>query len=100
MLLCSPVILRISKPVAITSPACPKRICWRLPARALAARSQKEILKDKGTFSAAGVATGFETMNDRVNITIGKRDEWGEPRSFGIAPIDPRQHGYIIGKTG
>jgi Type IV secretion-system coupling protein DNA-binding domain len=48
----------------------------------------------------AGVATGFGAMNDPANITIGERDEWGDPQSFGIGPVDQRQHVYIIGKTG
>jgi energy-coupling factor transporter ATP-binding protein EcfA2 len=39
-------------------------------------------------------------MNDEANITIGERDEWGEPQPFGIASVDQRQHVYIIGKTG
>ena len=48
----------------------------------------------------AGVATGFETMNDQHDIIIGKREGWGDPQPFGISAPDQRQHLYIIGKTG
>jgi hypothetical protein len=39
-------------------------------------------------------------MNDEPVILIGEREGWGDPRPFGIAPADERQHIYIIGKTG
>ena len=42
---------------------------------------------------------GAGTMNDQP-ITIGERHGWGDPRPFGIAAVDERQHIYIIGKTG
>lgn len=48
----------------------------------------------------AGVAPGFEIMNDRPEVTIGERHDWGTSRSFGISATDQRQHMYIIGKTG
>lgn len=53
-----------------------------------------------GDFSVAGVATGFETMNDQPYIVIGDRDGWGQQEPFGISASDQRQHMYIIGKTG
>src|SRR5262249_31053366 len=53
-----------------------------------------------GASLAAGVATGFGTMNDHSSIIIGTREGWGEPQLFGISPNDERQHIYIIGKTG
>jgi hypothetical protein len=46
------------------------------------------------------VAAGFGTMNVEPNITIGEREEWGDPEPFGISPVDQRQHIYVIGKTG
>src|SRR5579862_6515644 len=99
---CAPVAhwVRIPKPVAIISPACSKRICWRLPARALAAGPLTSVLKEKGTFSVAGVATDLAIMNDQPDIIIGERHGWGEAQSFGISTLDQRQHVYIIGKTG
>lgn len=45
------------------------------------------------------MAAGFGTMNDD-EITIGKREGWGDPQPFGILIADQRQHIYIIGKTG
>jgi hypothetical protein len=39
-------------------------------------------------------------MNDEPHIIIGEREGWGDPRPFGIAAADARQHIYIIGKTG
>ena len=39
-------------------------------------------------------------MNDDAFITIGERQEWGEPQPFGISAPDRRQHLYVIGKTG
>lgn len=48
----------------------------------------------------AGVATGLGTMNTDDLIIIGERHGWGEPRPFGIGPVDARQHMYVIGKTG
>jgi energy-coupling factor transporter ATP-binding protein EcfA2 len=49
----------------------------------------------------AGVAAGSGTVSDNTpHITIGERHGWGDPRPFGIAPIDERHHVYIIGKTG
>ena len=47
-----------------------------------------------------GVATGSETMNNDHYITVGERQEWGEPSVFGISAADLRQHLYVIGKTG
>jgi energy-coupling factor transporter ATP-binding protein EcfA2 len=91
--------LRISKPAAITSQACPKHICRRSHARTLA-ESPRADLNTTGIFSVAGVAAGFGTMNDQPNITIGLRQEWGDPQPFGISPVDQRQHVYVIGKTG
>jgi hypothetical protein len=61
---------------------------------------RKEVLNDKGNFTAAGVAIGFGTMNHEPHITIGERQDWGDPRPFGISTTDQRQHIYIIGKTG
>jgi hypothetical protein len=48
----------------------------------------------------AGVAAGLGIMNDQPHITIGERNGWGEPQSFGISAVDQRQHVYVIGKTG
>ena len=48
----------------------------------------------------AGVATGFDTMNEHRQIIIGERHGWGDSVAFGISPTDHRQHLYIIGKTG
>lgn len=62
--------------------------------------SRKEVLHTRGTLIVAGVAAGFETMNDEPNIMIGEREGWGEPQPFGISTDDQRQHIYIIGKTG
>lgn len=39
-------------------------------------------------------------MASEPNITIGKKEGWGDPQPFGIAAVDERQHIYIIGKTG
>jgi hypothetical protein len=39
-------------------------------------------------------------MNDQTPITIGERQDWGEPQPFGISVVDQRQHIYVIGKTG
>jgi len=39
-------------------------------------------------------------MNHEPNIIIGERQDWGDPRSFGISANDQRQHIYVIGKTG
>lgn len=46
------------------------------------------------------MAADVGTMNDEPVILIGEREGWGDPRPFGIAPADERQHIYIIGKTG
>jgi energy-coupling factor transporter ATP-binding protein EcfA2 len=39
-------------------------------------------------------------MNQQNQVMIGERQSWGEPRPFGISPVDQRQHIYVIGKTG
>ena len=39
-------------------------------------------------------------MKDDSHINIGEREDWGEPRRFGISVADCRQHVYIVGKTG
>lgn len=39
-------------------------------------------------------------MASEPNITIGKKEGWGDAQPFGIAAVDERQHIYIIGKTG
>jgi DNA invertase Pin-like site-specific DNA recombinase len=52
------------------------------------------------TFSLAGAAAGFGTMNDQPHILIGERHGWGDPQPFGIGKTDQRQHIYVIGKTG
>lgn len=39
-------------------------------------------------------------MSNEPHITIGKRETWGQPQTFGISAADQRQHIYIIGKTG
>jgi len=61
---------------------------------------RKEVLNAKGNFTTAGVAIGFGTMNHETYITIGERQDWGDPRSFGISTVDQRHHIYVIGKTG
>ena len=38
--------------------------------------------------------------NQNPEIIIGEEHGWGDPRPFGIAAVDERQHLYIIGKTG
>src|SRR6267154_696246 len=38
-------------------------------------------------------------MNDDY-IILGERQDWGEPKPFGISAVDQRQHIYVIGKTG
>ena len=83
--------IRISKPVAITSLACPQTL--------LPACRSIHSWKAKQTSCGKGVATGFGTMNDQT-ITIGEREGWGTPLSFGISTVDQRQHIYVIGKTG
>lgn len=96
----SPPRVRISTPVAITSPARSPYVCRRLGARALAPTPPGEGLKDTGAFPVAGVATGSGTMNDDTFITIGQRQGWNESHPFGISAADRRHHVYIIGKTG
>ncbi len=61
---------------------------------------RKEVLNAKGNFTTAGVAIGLGTMNHQTYITIGERQDWGDPRSFGISTADQRHHIYVIGKTG
>lgn len=70
----------------------PKHSCWRTTAT-------REGFH-KPTFTVAGVATGFGTMNSNPYIGLGERSGWGEPQPFGISPADQRQHLYVIGKTG
>jgi len=50
--------------------------------RTLAAGPRKTALKEAGTVSRAGVATGFGTMNEHDFITIGERHGWGGPLPF------------------
>jgi hypothetical protein len=54
----------------------------------------------QGRFLAGGVAAGFGTMNSVIQIIIGERQGWGDPKPFGISPADHCNHVYIIGKTG
>ena len=39
-------------------------------------------------------------MNQKHEIILGEREEWGGRLPFGISPADRRQHVYVIGKTG
>jgi len=79
--------VRISKPAAIISPACPKHRCRRHYVH-----HNRDV---------QGVAAGFGTMNHQnSNIIIGEEQGWGDPQPFGVAAVDERQHLYIIGKTG
>jgi hypothetical protein len=89
---------RVSKPAAITSLACSKRICPRLHARTLAGRPPEEV-QTRGFLSEAGVAVGLGIMHHE-SITIGERHGWGENQRFDISQVDQRQHIYVIGKTG
>jgi type IV secretory pathway TraG/TraD family ATPase VirD4 len=79
--------VRVSKPAAIISPACPKHRCRRHYVH-----HNRDV---------QGVAAGFGTMNHQnSNIIIGEEQGWGDPQPFGVAAVDERQHLYIIGKTG
>ena len=79
--------VRIPKPAAIISPACPQHRCRR-----------HHVHHNR---DVEGVAAGLGTMNDQTpDIIIGEQPGWGDPQPFGIAAVDERQHLYIIGKTG
>jgi hypothetical protein len=77
------VLVRISKPAAITAPACHKHFCRR-----------PSPIRNRGVLEWRLV------LASEPHITIGERHGWGEPQPFGIAAVDERQHIYIIGKTG
>jgi hypothetical protein len=91
--------IRISTPVAITSPARSQCVCRRLRQGHLWRGHVSKSYGD-GVFSVAGVATGFGTMNNEDKIILGTRQAWGDPQPFGIGREDQRHHIYIIGKTG
>ncbi len=79
-------LVRISRSVAITSPACPKTL---LPAFHYGKSN------DTGTFKEWRLV-----LEPEPKIIIGEREGWGDPQPFGISAVDQRQHIYIIGKTG
>ncbi len=62
-------------------------------ARSIDPCGEKDFLLD-------GVAAGFGTMNNDSPIIIGDREDWGDPRAFGISTADQRRHMYMVGKTG
>lgn len=76
-----------------TSPACPKHICRRPPEPFVGIFTSR-------FWRLAGVATGSVTMNDKAQIVLGNREDWGGPTPFSIAVPDRRHHVYVIGKTG
>lgn len=87
-------ILRIPKPAAVTSPACPQRICRRLRER----KAAKLEVHYTGNFHLR--QEGRLVLEPESYITIGEREGWGTSQPFGISTADLRQHVYVIGKTG